>query len=90
MNFTKPLGPFAILYEPRKTPAPAPIKKNKYKTKKERAVIALEPPAERRARHAAERQAVMAAILRKNPYSEIAISTPGACDRANALRRAAI
>ncbi len=89
MNFAKPLGPFAILYETRKTPAPAPRKK-KYKTKQERAVIALETPAERRTRHAAERQAAMAAILRKNPYSEIAISTPGAADRANALRRAAI
>jgi len=89
MNFTKPLGPFAILYEPRKTP-PAPIKKNKYKTKKERAVIALVTPLERRTRHAAERQAVMAKILKKNPYSEIAISTPGAADRADALRRAAI
>jgi len=90
MNFTKPLGPFAILYEPRNTPAPAPIKKNKYKTKKERAVIALETPLERRTRHAAERQAVMAAILRKNPYTEIGLSTVVAGDRAAAIRSAAI
>jgi hypothetical protein len=89
MNFNRPLGPFAILFEQRQPPAPAP-RKQKYKTKQERAVIALETPLERRTRHAAERQQQMAAILRKNPYSEIAISIPGACDRANALRRAAI
>ena len=90
MTFTRPLGPFAVLYETRPPVDPAPKKRNYKRTKLQESVIALESTEERRARHAAERQQRMAAILRKNPYTEVGLSTVGACDRANALRRAAI
>lgn len=66
MTHTRPLGPFAILYEARTPAAPAPIIS------------------------AADRQKAMASILRKNPYTEIGLSTVGAGNRANALRRTAI
>lgn len=70
---------FQILYEPRAIPnsKPAPKKtgpKPKF-SKAQESARSMETSTERAARHAADRQKKMDAILRKNSYSDIARST---------------
>lgn len=76
-TFNRPLGPFAVLYEPRSAPscAGAPKAKRVTKSKTEQSAISLETPEQRRDRQAADRQKKMAEILRKNKYSDTARST---------------
>lgn len=83
---------FSILTEPRAIPnsKTAPKKRGPKRTKIEWAVISMETSAQRKERQAAERQAAMGKILRKNAYSEVGLSTRGAGDRAASIRKTAI
>jgi hypothetical protein len=82
-------SPFAEIYRPKATPKPQVKKKNRgpIRTKEEWAIISLETELQRKARQKAEREAK---ILCKNKYSELAVSTVGAGDRAAAIRKASI
>lgn len=83
---------FAVLYEPRAIPdsKQAPKKRGPKRTKQEWAVISMETSAQRKERQTAERQAAMAKIMRKNPYSEVGISTREAGNRAAQIRTAGV
>lgn len=84
LTFTRPLGPFEILYRPRVRAKPvAPAFKRDTRTKAEQSAIALESEAERATRQAAERTAKEAAILRNNSYSDSARATNS--DKTNAI-----
>jgi hypothetical protein len=84
-------NPWDVL-KPRE--AAPPVKKKSRtspkRTKMEWALIGLESEEQRKTRQAAERQKRMAEILRKNKYSDIAISTRGAGDRAAMIRKSGV
>lgn len=70
----------------------APKKRGpKRKSKELQSVMALETMDERKVRQAQEkRQADMAKIMRKNPYSDIAVSTRNSGDRAGQIRKGGV
>lgn len=83
---------FAILSQPRvipnsKTP---PKKTGPKRSKTEWMLIGMEDDEQRKTRQAAERQAAMAKIMRKNQYSEVGISTREAGNRAAQIRTAGV
>lgn len=91
LEFTRPLGPFAVLYEDRVTPdsKQAPAKrgpKTKIKrTKIEQSAMTMETPEERKARHAQERAHKTAMIIKRAPYSDAARNCPSQADRTNVI-----
>jgi hypothetical protein len=84
--------PWAILYQERPIPdsAQAPKKRGPKRSKTEWMLIGMEADEQRKERQAAERQAAMGKILRKNSYSEVGLSTRGANDRAAQIRKSGV
>ena len=77
-QFTRPLGPFAVLYEQR-TPA-APAKKQRSGWQRILAKRAKDGIAKTNTEK----------VLRKNSYSEVGLSTRGASDRAAQIRKSGV